>query len=120
MNERGQGSLEYLLLIGGAILVAVIIIGLVISTSGTVGDEAQAQALCGAKGTYSLCAAKDGCTEPEPPALPAFDATEAITLDSGAIVYCEPLNSTGGTATSQTNFQTCGFSDDPLCTPPAT
>lgn len=34
-NQKGQGSLEYLLIIGGGILVAVIIIGAIISLAGT-------------------------------------------------------------------------------------
>lgn len=38
MNKKGQGSLEYLLIIGGGILVAVIIIGAIISLAGTGTD----------------------------------------------------------------------------------
>ncbi|MFH0715032.1 MAG: class III signal peptide-containing protein [Candidatus Diapherotrites archaeon] len=38
MNKKGQGSLEYLLLIGGAVLVAVIVIALVITFGQTGGD----------------------------------------------------------------------------------
>ncbi len=38
MNRKGQGSLEYLLLIGGAVLVAVIVIGLVITFGQSGGD----------------------------------------------------------------------------------
>lgn len=34
-NKKGQGSLEYLLIIGGGILVAVVIIGAIISLAGT-------------------------------------------------------------------------------------
>lgn len=40
-NCKAQGSLEYLLLIGGAILVAVIVIGLVISTAGMQEESIQ-------------------------------------------------------------------------------
>ncbi len=35
MQKRGQGSLEYLLIIGGGILVAVVIIGAIVSLAGT-------------------------------------------------------------------------------------
>lgn len=35
MQQRGQGSLEYLLIIGGGILVAVVIIGAIVSLAGT-------------------------------------------------------------------------------------
>jgi hypothetical protein len=34
-NKKGQGSLEYLLIIGGGILVAVVIIGAIVSLAGT-------------------------------------------------------------------------------------
>lgn len=48
-GKKGQGSLEYLLLIGGAVLVAAIVIALVIS-SGTAGSTqtgiTSAAALC--------------------------------------------------------------------------
>jgi hypothetical protein len=35
MQQRGQGSLEYLLIIGGGILVAVVIIGAIVTLAGT-------------------------------------------------------------------------------------
>lgn len=35
MQQKGQGSLEYLLIIGGGILVAVVIIGAIVSLAGT-------------------------------------------------------------------------------------
>ncbi|MFH1696426.1 MAG: class III signal peptide-containing protein [Candidatus Diapherotrites archaeon] len=38
MDEKGQGALEYLLLIGGAVLVAVVVIVLIISLAGDTGD----------------------------------------------------------------------------------
>lgn len=39
MDRKGQGALEYLLLIGGAVLVAVIVIGLVLTF--TSNDDSQ-------------------------------------------------------------------------------
>ena len=47
--NKGQGALEYLLLIGGAILVAVIVITILVGISGSSGDEtllATAHGLC--------------------------------------------------------------------------
>ncbi|MBU0636558.1 hypothetical protein KKE06_06035 [Candidatus Micrarchaeota archaeon] len=38
MQRKGQGSLEYLLIIGGGILVAVVIIGAIVSLAGTGGE----------------------------------------------------------------------------------
>jgi len=41
-GNKGQGSLEYLLLIGGAVLVAAIVIALVITSAGTAGTDVTA------------------------------------------------------------------------------
>ena len=49
MPERAQGALEYLLLIGGAVLIAVIVIALLLGLGGTSGDTTSlnaATALC--------------------------------------------------------------------------
>ena len=58
-KRKGQGSLEYLLLIGGAVLVAAIVIALVVSSAGTGADVTKcnaAKALCNSKYTTSaLC-----------------------------------------------------------------
>ncbi len=40
MERKGQGALEYLLLIGGAILVAVIVISILVGLGGSGGVEA--------------------------------------------------------------------------------
>ena len=45
MEKQGQGALEYLLLIGGAILVAVIVISILVGLGGTGGAEAEYSAL---------------------------------------------------------------------------
>ena len=52
MQKQGQGALEYLLLIGGAILVAVIVISILVGLGGTGTDQATqaaADALCAQK-----------------------------------------------------------------------
>lgn len=38
MDNRGQGALEYLLLIGGAVLIATIVLLIIISTSGQTNE----------------------------------------------------------------------------------
>lgn len=43
MNSRGQGALEYLLLIGGAVLVAAIVIALITSVPATNGPQCSAE-----------------------------------------------------------------------------
>ena len=45
-SRKGQGSLEYLLLIGGAVLVAAIVIALVISSGTVSGDITKKRANC--------------------------------------------------------------------------
>jgi len=40
---KGQGALEYLLLIGGAVLVAVIVVSLLLGTAGTTKESQEAQ-----------------------------------------------------------------------------
>ncbi|MBS3058735.1 MAG: class III signal peptide-containing protein [Candidatus Diapherotrites archaeon] len=45
-SRKGQGSLEYLLLIGGAVLVAAIVIALVISSGTGSGDVTKQRANC--------------------------------------------------------------------------
>ena len=49
MNTKGQGALEYLLLIGGAVIVAAVVIALVTNltaTGGTTTQSRNADALC--------------------------------------------------------------------------
>ena len=62
MNLKGQGALEYLLLIGGAVLVAAIVIALVTGIPGTSPNPAIAAA-CAQRTTCASCIAyEDGGT----------------------------------------------------------
>jgi uncharacterized protein (UPF0333 family) len=57
MDKKGQGALEYLLLIGGAVLVAVIVIALLItltSTGETETGKTVTEGLCNAR-PKSIC-----------------------------------------------------------------
>jgi len=60
MNLKGQGALEYLLLIGGAVLVAAIVIALVTGIPGTTPDPAT-QASCATYYSCPLCVADALC-----------------------------------------------------------
>ena len=58
MERKGQGALEYLLLIGGAILVAVIVISILVglgSGGGVEATRAAANALCAKYPTGASC-----------------------------------------------------------------
>ncbi|MDD3178209.1 MAG: class III signal peptide-containing protein, partial [Candidatus ainarchaeum sp.] len=50
-NKKGQGALEYLLLIGGAVLIAVIVIALLVGMGGQSRDSAKDQADKASKAT---------------------------------------------------------------------
>ncbi len=76
MNKKGQGALEYLLLIGGAILVAVVVITVLsgIGQSGaTQTEQTAATGLCTAKTDQVGCTAVTvgnctiACSDPNPP-----------------------------------------------------
>ncbi|MBI4044886.1 MAG: class III signal peptide-containing protein [Candidatus Diapherotrites archaeon] len=58
MNKKGQGALEYLLLIGGAILVAVIVITIITSVGSASGKQTEynaIKALCAGFKTQAAC-----------------------------------------------------------------
>jgi len=54
MNTKGQGALEYLLLIGGAVLVAAIVIALITGIPTTTPNPSTA-AICAAQATCDDC-----------------------------------------------------------------
>jgi len=58
MNVKGQGALEYLLLIGGAVLVAAIVIALITGIPTTTPNP-QISAGCAAQFTCPTCVAWD-------------------------------------------------------------
>lgn len=91
-NQKGQGSLEYLLLIGGAVLVAAIVIGLVVTSSqqagGTISDATNNSAYCTSLTTYASC-------------------TEDITGSPTNAERCLPVDSDGGNAADAAAFSRC-------------
>jgi hypothetical protein len=60
MNHRAQGALEYLLLIGGAVLVAAIVISLI--TTVPAGIDPATSAECLSQKSLAACSAITGCT----------------------------------------------------------
>ncbi len=59
MNIKGQGALEYLLLIGGAVLVAAIVIALVTGIPGSTPDPG-ANVRCANHSQFAVCNADVG------------------------------------------------------------
>ena len=62
MNTKGQGALEYLLIIGGAVLVAGIVIALIMSAASPVQANTNQQilnSLCAGPATAQTCWEKD-------------------------------------------------------------
>ena len=55
MNTKGQGALEYLLLIGGAVLVAAIVIALLVGLPGSAGVDPADKAYCANLANFGLC-----------------------------------------------------------------
>lgn len=56
MEKRGQGALEYLLLIGGAVLIAVIVIAVMTGMTNTSATNIKAGAQCAALVGCDQCA----------------------------------------------------------------
>ena len=91
MDVKGQGALEYLLLIGGAVLVAAIVIALITGIPTTITDP-EANARCATMSQWAVC-------EDEP----------AGTFSAGGSTWtCEAMQSDGITdALSQADMSMC-------------
>ncbi len=61
MEKRGQGALEYLLLIGGAVLIAIIVIALVTGVANNTGGSAGGDANCVAQTGCTMCKVNSRC-----------------------------------------------------------
>ena len=93
MNIKGQGALEYLLLIGGAVLVAAIVIALVTGIpTGT--PNPQNDVFCANKINFGEC---DGVAAIESVTVGAFSGTG----------ICCAYDSDGSDAADQTEFSYC-------------
>lgn len=91
-NKKGQGALEYLLLIGGAVLIAVIVIALLVGMGGQSRETAQDQAT---KASKTL-------DQPQPATIvsvtPAAGCTSGVG-GTGAITFNWQKLGEGGTYT---------------------
>jgi len=95
MEYKGQGALEYLLLIGGAILVAVIVIALIVglgSSGGTEASQGAADALCA---KYPITPSETLCTDHTNLAVGSvnYDCIAKDTDGDGSVDSCraEPV-----------------------------
>jgi len=90
MNIKGQGALEYLLLIGGAVLVAAIVIALVTGIPGSAPNPSD-QAICASQFTYNACTGV------------------VVGEDLGELVAgaCCPIDDAGAEAKDNTDFYNC-------------
>ena len=81
MDRKGQGALEYLLLIGGAVLVAAIVIALITGIPGTQNPASEAE--CAAKSLFAECTATgSGCV--------ALQIDGVTTATSANFAMCRP------------------------------
>jgi uncharacterized protein (UPF0333 family) len=88
-KNKGQGALEYLLLIGGAVLIAVIVIALLVGMGGQSRDTAQDQAT---KAQQSL-------DQPQPATIVSLDYESCNTgSDANVLVEWQKMGQ-GGTYT---------------------
>lgn len=101
-NRKGQGALEYLLLIGGAVLIAVIVIALLVGMGGQSRETANTQAEN----------AQQSLDMPQPASIVAIEALD-IT-DTPALTGCVNFNpgncASGATNHIKLNWQELGDS----------
>ncbi len=101
MNSKGQGALEYLLLIGGAVLVAAIVIALLAGLPGGSANPTN-QTYCSGLPTYL------GCNAGTPPA--------SVTVGTyTGVGKCCPYKSDGTASDAQTNFAYCRWKAAAAC-----
>lgn len=92
-SRKGQGSLEYLLLIGGAVLVAAIVIALVVTSTGSTGTATDL------KTAASQCYGRNIV-------MPAATLAPTVTLNTVAYYCCSTAatgNYTGAVAGTPAN-----------------
>ena len=117
IGRKGQGSLEYILLIGGAVLVAVIVIALVTQGASTAGQAtattSEKNAFCGRSVTCGTCITKLG-------AAPLANGEACKAVYSNGVVYNSaqsvpalPSGATSACPSTTTdsigNFTRCAF-----------
>ena len=86
MNARAQGALEYLLIIGGAILVGAIVISLITATP-SAADPTQ-KAKCLSQKNYGSCQATTGCIAMKQDMATQADASNFFICMAGSATSC--------------------------------
>ena len=97
MDVRGQGALEYLLLIGGAVLVAAIVIALI--SGMPAGTDAQARTYCGSRLSFANC----------------LSANVANDGGGAAGSLCCAVQNDATVAADQTEFAQCAYYSSGTC-----
>ncbi|GEM_PF-7112137 len=82
MDSKGQGGLEYLLMVGGAIFVSTIIIGIIVSTVGNLSVGAGIK--CKFNTTFGSCNSIEGCLPLTREFLPAFGPLDFFICSEGS------------------------------------
>ncbi len=97
MDVRGQGALEYLLLIGGAVLVAAIVIALISGMPSA--TDAEARTYCGSYFNIANC------------------ENSNVDADGGGdgSSTCCAITTSGTKATNQEDFAQCAYYPTPPC-----
>ena len=96
MNKKGQGALEYLLLIGGAVLVAAIVIALITGTTSGQKDP-RAMAKCAPLTSCDACVLK--YSEP---------TMKCVAVDSADTPYDGTVGNDCGDMPVTETFSYCG------------
>jgi len=116
LREKGQGALEYLLLIGGTVLIASLVIVLVTSAPGSINLEMQVK--CAQKMNWGACTGDTDCVPREQDGTEATTAADFLTcgvshcvtiIDYGTCISdtdCAPVDASGDPAGS-TDFDHC-------------
>lgn len=87
-DQKGQGSLEYLLMIGGAVLVAAIVIGLVVTSAGDAGSNitstTEYTSFCASFSDHTSCTSNLAVTKLGSTANPNL-VCQAVTAGGAAV-----------------------------------
>ncbi|MCX6799058.1 MAG: class III signal peptide-containing protein [Candidatus Diapherotrites archaeon] len=105
MEKKGQGALEYLLLIGGAVLVAAIVIALLAGLPGGSANPANGT-FCAGKATFA------DCTNAGTVQLTNATLTDGTSGKGKCCAYAQD----GAGAANQGGFYRCGWANLPVLT----
>ena len=104
MNSKGQGALEYLLLIGGAVLVAAIVIALLVGLPGGSANPAN-QTFCAGADYASFGTCSNAGTPPQSVTVGGYTGNG----------ICCPLKADGTASAAQSTFARCAWTAAATC-----